>query len=287
MGAGNESSPRAFVEFGEDPIGQRLKGPADAVLTGQRQCQPGGKQGAENQRGGHGEEISMEEGGTCESVPAGEFSHVDGHPRVVGEVEKLDLAEESSRDRRGCESPRIWIAAEFEAGDEQPDADAGFGAGDHRKLLKVVRCACSRHRDPDQATLGLGRLDLALHAGNRDLRGGRLPVFLGAEPSDGFLVRLDLGCRGFDGTGVDDREEFRACSEVENASGWIGAGRRLVGAGNGDQMNMDLHGVVPRARTVSAAEGLGRSRERCQRLREGERGRLMAIFALTEYAGFC
>jgi hypothetical protein len=54
LGAGDESSPRAFVEFGEHPIGQSLKRPADAVLTGKRQCQPGGKQGAENQRGGHG-----------------------------------------------------------------------------------------------------------------------------------------------------------------------------------------------------------------------------------------
>jgi hypothetical protein len=42
--------------------GQSLKRPADAVLTGKRQCQPGGKQGAENQRGGHGEEVSMGEG---------------------------------------------------------------------------------------------------------------------------------------------------------------------------------------------------------------------------------
>ena len=47
------------MEFGEDPIGQSLERPADAVLTGKRQCQPGGKQGAENQRGGHGEGISM------------------------------------------------------------------------------------------------------------------------------------------------------------------------------------------------------------------------------------
>ena len=61
-GVGNESSPRAFVEFGEHPVGQSLKRPANAVLTGKRQCQPGGKQGAENQRGGHGEEISMGEG---------------------------------------------------------------------------------------------------------------------------------------------------------------------------------------------------------------------------------
>ena len=59
LGAGDESSPRAFVEFGEHPAGQSLKCPANAVLTGKRQCQPGGKQGAENQRGGHGEEVSM------------------------------------------------------------------------------------------------------------------------------------------------------------------------------------------------------------------------------------
>ena len=59
--AGDESSPRAFLEFGEHLIGQSLERPANAVLTGQRQCQPGGKQGAENQRGGHGEEISKGE----------------------------------------------------------------------------------------------------------------------------------------------------------------------------------------------------------------------------------
>jgi len=55
MRAGDESSPRAFVEFGEHPAGEGLKRSANAVLTGKRQCQPGGKQGAENQRGGHGE----------------------------------------------------------------------------------------------------------------------------------------------------------------------------------------------------------------------------------------
>ena len=55
----HEASLRAFVELGEHPVGQSLKRPANAVLTGQRQCQPGGKQGAENQRGGHGEGISM------------------------------------------------------------------------------------------------------------------------------------------------------------------------------------------------------------------------------------
>ena len=42
------------MEFGEHPIGESLKCPANAVLAGKRQCQPGGKQGAENERGGHG-----------------------------------------------------------------------------------------------------------------------------------------------------------------------------------------------------------------------------------------
>ena len=61
-GVENEARLRAFVEFGEHSFGQSLKGPADAVLTGKRQCQPGGKQCAENQRGGHGEEISIGKG---------------------------------------------------------------------------------------------------------------------------------------------------------------------------------------------------------------------------------
>ena len=58
------------MEFGEDPIGQSLERPANAVLTEKRQCQPGGKQGAENQRGGHGEGVSM--GGEREKRPAPE-----------------------------------------------------------------------------------------------------------------------------------------------------------------------------------------------------------------------
>ena len=115
MRAGDEASPRTFVEFGEHPIGQSLKGPADTVLTGKRQCQPGGKQCAENQRGGHGEGISMgKEGG--ESVPAGEFGHINGQPPVIGEVVELDFAKEGSRDGRGCKPPRARITTEFEAG---------------------------------------------------------------------------------------------------------------------------------------------------------------------------
>ena len=129
LGVGDKSSPRSFVEFGEHPVGQRLKGPANAVLPGQRQCQPGGKQCAENQRGGHREGAPWE-GGMCESVPAGEFGHINSHPPVMGEVEELNFAEESSGDGCRTEAPRIGIRAEFEAGDEQPDADAGFCAGD-------------------------------------------------------------------------------------------------------------------------------------------------------------
>jgi hypothetical protein len=81
------------------------------------------------------------EGGTCESVPAAEFGHINSHPAVMSEVEELDLAEENSRDRRGSESPRIGIRAEFKAGDEQPDANAGLGAGDQRELREDVGCA--------------------------------------------------------------------------------------------------------------------------------------------------
>jgi len=47
------------LEFGEHPGGEGLKRPANAVLTGKRQCQPRGEQGAENERGGHGEDVSM------------------------------------------------------------------------------------------------------------------------------------------------------------------------------------------------------------------------------------
>ena len=73
MRAGDEASTRTFVEFGEHPAGEGLKRSANAVLTGKRQCQPGGKQCAENQRGGHGKEVSMGEGkqaaGTREGRP--------------------------------------------------------------------------------------------------------------------------------------------------------------------------------------------------------------------------
>lgn len=68
-GVADETSSRAFVELGEHPVGESLKRLANAVLTGKRQCQPGGKQGAENQRGGHGEEVSK---GTGEKWPAPE-----------------------------------------------------------------------------------------------------------------------------------------------------------------------------------------------------------------------
>ncbi len=67
---------------------------------------------------------------------------------------------------------------------------------------------------------------------------------------------------------------------------WIGAGRRLVGGRDGDQGDVDLHVGLQ----MVAAGGGARlrdgeeSRRRGQRLRDGERRRLMAIFALTEYA---
>jgi hypothetical protein len=181
------------------------------------------------------------EGGMCESVPAGEFGHINSHPPVMGEIEKFGFAKEGSRDGRRCESPRVGITAEFEAGDEQPDADAGLGAGDQRELLEDVWGTGSRHRDPDQPALSLCRRDLALHAGNRDLRGGWFPLVLGAEPCDRFFVGLDLGCRGLDAAGVDDLFEFPAGRVVVDVFGRIRAGWKLVSGGDGDQLDVDFH----------------------------------------------
>lgn len=179
------------------------------------------------------------EGG--ESVPAGEFGHINSHPPVMGEVEELNFAKQSSRDGRGCKSPRVWIATEFKAGDEQADADAGLGAGDQRELREDVRGTGSRHRDPDQPTLSLCRHDLALYAGNRDFRGGRFPLFLCAEPRDRSFVGWDVGSAGSDVSRVDDLFELQARGEMVDVLGWIRAGSEFVGAGDGDQLDVDLH----------------------------------------------
>jgi hypothetical protein len=163
-------------------------------------------------------------------VSAGQFSEIYGQPHVVGELVELDLAKESHRDGRGCESPRVGITAEFEAGQKKPDADAGLRAGDQGELWEGVRGTGSRHCDPDETTLGTCRRDLASHAGNRDLGGGRFPLRAGREPRDGFFVRLDLGGRGLDPTAVDDLFEPGASGVVVDDVGRIGAGRWLVGA---------------------------------------------------------
>jgi len=134
----------------------------------------------------------------CGSVPAGEFGHINSHPPVMSEVVELDLAEESSRDRRGGESPRVRIATEFEASDEQPDADAGLGAGDQRELLEDVWGTGSRHRDPDQAALGLGRHQLTERAGDGALGCSRFPFGAGREPRDGLFAERDVGGAGSD-----------------------------------------------------------------------------------------
>ena len=60
----------------------------------------------------------MGEDGIWCSVPAGEFGHIDSHPPVIREVEKLNFAKEGCRNWLESESPRIGVAAEFEAGDE-------------------------------------------------------------------------------------------------------------------------------------------------------------------------
>jgi hypothetical protein len=177
----------------------------------------------------------------CELVPAGQFCEVYGQPAVLVEVVELNLAEESSRDGRGSESPRVRIAAEFEAGQQKPDADAGLGAGDQRELREDVGSTGAGDCDPDQPALCLCRRDLALHARNRNLRGGRLPRGARREPRDRLLMRLDLGVRGLDSACVDDRAELQAGRKVKDLVGRIGAGRRLVGRGNWNQSDVDFH----------------------------------------------
>jgi hypothetical protein len=75
---------------------------------------------------------------------------------------------------------------------------------------------------------------------------------------------------------------------VEDFLGRIGGGREWVGAGDGNERDVDLHGlgvgVWVRWRIRGAQTKRRKSRRRGQRLREGERGALMANFALTQYA---
>lgn len=49
-------------------------------------------------------------------IAAGQFSEIYGEPPVVGEVVELDLAEEAHGHGLRCESTRVRVAAEFEAG---------------------------------------------------------------------------------------------------------------------------------------------------------------------------
>jgi hypothetical protein len=175
------------------------------------------------------------------SVPARQFGQIDGHPAVMGEVVELNLAKEGSRDGRRCESPRIWISAEFEAGNEKAKTDAGLGAGDLRELLEDELGTGCRHCDPDQTALSLGGDQLAELAGDRALGCSRLPLGAGREPSDGFFVGWDVSGTGSDVSRVDDLFEFLAgCEVVDN--GWIG-GRWSCRRWDGDQMDVDLHGV--------------------------------------------
>jgi hypothetical protein len=51
---------------------------------------------------------------------------------------------------------------------------------------------------------------LLIHDENPDSRAGRFPFVLVADPGDVFLMGLNLGCRGLDGTRVNDRATFQA-----------------------------------------------------------------------------
>ena len=161
----------------------------------------------------------------------------------MGEVEEFNFAKERDLDGRGSESPRVGIRAEFETGQKQANTCSWARAGDQRELGEDIRGTRAGYCDPDQTALGLGCLDLASHTGDWDFRRSRFPLALGAEPCDRLFVRLDLGRRGVDGPGADDLFEFGAGRVVEDGFGWIGAGWDLVGAGDGDELDVDLHGV--------------------------------------------
>ena len=192
------------------------------------------------------------------SVPAGEFGHIDSHPSVVGKVEKLNLAKESCRHWLEREPPRVWVAAEFEAGHKKTKTDAGLGAGDQRKVLDVVGGCAGWDRDPDETLLSSGRDQLASSSGDRALGGGRFPLAGCAEPRDRFFVGWNVGGAGLDVAGVDDRAEFQAGRVVEER-GWIGAAGGMIGRRwNGDELDVDVHGCRFLRRVPVAPESVGK-----------------------------
>jgi hypothetical protein len=230
-----------FIEPGQKPVAESLQGPTEFRFAGQQKRQAQSKDRENHPDGSHGAPFKRELVGKRKSVPPGQFSEVYGQPPVMGEVKEFDFTKQGSRDRRGCKSPPVWIAAEFEAGQKKPYANAGLRTGDQGQLREDVGGAGSRHRDPDQTALGLCRRDLALHARDRNLRGGRFPLATCAKPCDRLFVRLDLGSRGLDGARVDDRAEFQPGREMKDVLGRIRSGWQLVGAGNGNEGDVDFH----------------------------------------------
>jgi|GEM_PF-5602220 len=72
---------------------------------------------------------------------------------------------------------------------------------------------------------------------------------------------------------------------MENAFGRIGAGMEFIGAGDGDQMDVNLHAGLQMGADGERRRGKETSRRRDQRLQKKcERRLLMAVFALREYA---
>ena len=148
------------------------------------------------------------EWGWQSSVPAGKFSEVYGQPPVVGKVEKLDFTKEACRDRAGSESPRPGISTEFEASQQQAHVGLQGRASDLWKLLDPVGRTGSRHRDPDETALGLGRDELAGLASDGAFARRRLPLGACREPCDWLLVLWDVRGAGLDAPRVDDLFEF-------------------------------------------------------------------------------
>jgi hypothetical protein len=103
------------AELVEEPGRERLESPADAVLAGERDSEPGGQDRGEEGRGHSG---GLNEG---LSVAARPLREVDGVPAVCREVQELDLTEEGRGHRGKREAPCGWVGTEFDAGENEAE----------------------------------------------------------------------------------------------------------------------------------------------------------------------
>ena len=74
-----------------------------------------------------------------ESVAARQLREVDGVPAVGREIEELDFTKEGDGDWPKREAPRAWVAAEFEAREEQAQPVFGSGPSKSGEILDAIR----------------------------------------------------------------------------------------------------------------------------------------------------